>query len=111
MYIYIYNLKVLKSGHFQEFSVQVINAKLIYENITPNHKPNIESLYGLYNWKSVWKGAYSVFKILNEREIIYNYLHEILSTKKIFRDIHRIVDSTCECCTQEESNVHYIHMN
>ena len=85
-----------------------INAKLIYENITPKHKPNIESLYSLYNWKFIWKEASSVFIMLNEREMIYKYLHEILPTKKRLKDIRRIADSTCEYCAQEESNIHFV---
>ena len=46
--------------------------------------------------------------MLNEREIIYKYLHEILPTKKRLKDIRRIADSTCEYCTQEESNIHFV---
>ena len=46
--------------------------------------------------------------MLNEREMMYKYLHEILPTKKRLKDIRRIADSTCEYCAQEESNIHFV---
>ena len=82
---------------------------LIYENIIPKHKPTIESHYGLYNWISIWKNVPSVFIMLNERETIYKYLHEILPTKKRLKDIRRIASSTCDYCTHKESNIHVVY--
>ena len=59
-----------------------ITVKTIYEEIKPKDKPNIETLYVLYNWNSIWQNISSVFVVLIERKTLYKYLHEILSTKK-----------------------------
>ena len=86
-----------------------ITSKSIYENIIPKHKPSIESLYGLYNWESIWENVPSKFIMLNERETIYKFLHEILPTKKRLKDIRRIPSSICDFCTHEESNMHVVY--
>ena len=86
-----------------------ISAKLIYQQIRPKCRPTIESLYGLYNWGSIWKSISSAFVVLNEREILFKYLHEILPTNKRLKDIRRKASSTCDYCTQEETNIHFVY--
>ena len=86
-----------------------ITAKLIYEQIRETCRPTIESLYGLYNWDSIWKNLSSVFVVINERETLYKYLHEILPTKKRLKDITISTSSTCDYCTYEESNTHVVY--
>merc|ERR1712240_194841 len=80
-----------------------------YQQIMPKCKPNIESCYGLYNWSSIWKNLSSVYILLNEREIMYKYLHEILPTKKRLKDIRVSQNSICDHCTHEESNTHFVY--
>lgn len=62
----------------------------------------------LYNWAFIWKNLSSVFVIVNEREVLYKYLHEILPTKKRLKDIRSIASSKCDHCEQEESNIHFV---
>ena len=47
--------------------------------------------------------------MINEREILYKYLHEILPTKKKLKDIRSDTSSKCDNCTQEESNIHFVY--
>ena len=65
--------------------------------------------FGLYHWKSIWNNLCSAFILLNERETLYKYLHEILPTKKRLKDIRSIACSKCDYCTQEESNIHVVY--
>ena len=46
--------------------------------------------------------------MLSEQEILCKYLLEILPTKKRLKDIRRATCSTCDFCTQEESNIHFV---
>ena len=75
----------------------------------PKNSTNIENLYGLYSWPSIWKNLSSVYVLLNEREIMYKYLHEILPTKKRLKETRIIESSKCDHCTQEESNMHFVY--
>ena len=86
-----------------------ITSKIIYEEIMPKCRPNIETLYGIYNWSYIWKNISSVFILLTERETIYKYIHEILPTKKRLKDIRQVATSTCDYCPQEESNIHFVY--
>ena len=86
-----------------------LSAKMIYKKIMPNYSPNIENLYGLYNWSSIWKNLSSAYILVHEREIMYKHLHEILPTKKRLKDIRKIESSICDHCNQEESNTHFVY--
>ena len=86
-----------------------LTAKQIYQEIIPKCKPTIENCYGLYNWSSIWKNISSKYILLNEREIMYKYLHEILPTRKRLKDIRVLESSMCDHCTQEESNTHFVY--
>ena len=55
------------------------------------------------------KNISSEYVLLNEREILYKYLHEILPTRKILKDICVLESSMCDHCTQEESNTHFVY--
>ena len=98
---------IQKCTHIQGFPH--ISSKLIYANIKTKHNPTIEMHYGLYKWKSIWNNLCSAFILLNERETLFKYLHEILPTKKRLKDIHSIACSKCDYCTQEESNIHVVY--
>ena len=75
----------------------------------PKCSPMIETYYGLYNWASIWKNLSSVYILVNEREILYKYLHEILPTKNRLKEIHSLASSICDNCTHEESNTHFVY--
>ena len=75
----------------------------------PKCRPNIETLYGIYNWSYIWKNISSVFILLTERETIYKYIHEILPTKKRLNSIRQVATSTCDYCPHEESNIHFVY--
>ena len=75
----------------------------------PKIKPIIETHYELFKWNEIWRNLSSVFIMVNEREILYKYLHEILPTNKRLRDIRSIVSPLCEYCTEEESNIHFVY--
>ena len=62
---------------------------MIYEQLLPIEKPRIESIYdnSLFRWKSIWKNISLKFIQINERELVFKYMHEILPTRKRMSNI------------------------
>ena len=84
-----------------------INSKMIYEHLLPIEKPRIESTYdnSLFRWKSIWKNISFKFIQVNERELVFKYMHEILPTRKRMSNIGQ-GSPECKFCNMEESNIH-----
>ena len=74
----------------------------------PKSTPKIETDYSLYKWTTIWKNLCSDFVMVNERDVLYRFLHEILPTKKRLKEIHSIPSSKCDNCEHEESNIHFV---
>ena len=84
-----------------------ISSKSIYEYRLPIENPRIESMYdnSIFNWKTIWRNISFKYIQINEREIVYKYMHEILPTKKRMASIGQ-GSSECKFCGMEESNIH-----
>ena len=80
---------------------------MIYEHLLPIEKPRIESIYdnSLFRWKSIWKNISFKFIQVNERELVFKYMHEILPTRKRMSNIGQ-GSPECKFCNMEESNIH-----
>ena len=63
----------------------------------------------MYTHFTCWNNLNSRFILLKERGSLYKYLHEILPTKKSFKEIRSIASSVCDYCTQEECNSHLVY--
>ena len=77
---------------YYEFSVDTIRkckshknfpnlkAKDIYGILSPQCKPYIEDLYHNYDWKNIWRQLSFRYMNLQDRNIMFKYIHEILPT-------------------------------
>ena len=89
-----------------------INSKNMYMYLMPIEKPKIEEMYdsSLFKWKSMWKNITFKYIQVNERELIFKYMHEILPTMKRLRIIQMgHMSSDCKFCGAEESNIHFTY--
>ena len=87
-----------------------IDAKTMYMHILPVEKPRIESVYdnSLFKWKLIWNNIAFKFIQVNEREILFKYMYEILPTRKRMSIIGQ-GSSECKFCGAEESNIHFTY--
>ena len=74
-------------------------------NIT---QPEIETMYPNYDWTQIWKNV--AFKPINiyDRNIMFKYIHEILTNSKKLYSMGLKTSPLCNKCGVEESNVHLV---
>ena len=58
------------------------------------------------NWKRSWKNLNFKYINIREREIVFKYLHEIITTKKRLHQIKRANSPLCELCNVIENTKH-----
>ena len=58
------------------------------------------------NWKSAWKGLNFKYVNIFEREIIFKFLHGILTNKLRLFNIKKIASPLCDRCNVVEDNIH-----
>ena len=85
-----------------------ISSKIIYSHLLVKQPPKIEENYTLYNWKYIWRNLHFEYIPINMRELMFNYLHEILPNKCRLKQIRRSNDDLCESCVVPETNIHMI---
>ena len=84
-----------------------MTSKKIYEILMPKVKPKIENEYPLYDWKSIWDNISFKYIHVNDRPIIFKYIHEILpNNKRLYQIRLRTNDANCNFCEIEDSNIH-----
>ena len=83
-----------------------IKSKDIYRIIVPQYHPEIENLYPNYDWKNIWKQLNFRYMNLHDRNIMFRYMYEILTTNKRLAQIRLRESSNCVVCDIEDSNVH-----
>ena len=83
-----------------------VSSKEIYNMLYVVTQPEIEKMYPNYDWKSIWRNV--SFKAINiyDRNIIFKYIHEILTNNKRLYDMRLRLSPLCNHCNVEESNVH-----
>ena len=83
-----------------------VNSKKIYEMIMPKISPRVENEYPLYDWKNIWKNINFRYININDRPIVFKYVHEILPNNKRLYQCKLRNNSQCEFCDAEDSNIH-----
>ena len=61
------------------------------------------------NWKRSWKNLNFKFINIREREIVFKYLHQIITTKKRLHQIKRGNSPLCELCNVIEDTKHMFY--
>ena len=75
-----------------------------------NHPvPKIQEKYPLHNWKGIWKNLQFKYILVNVREVLFKYIHEILPNKHRLKQIRRSIDDLCENCNRPETNIHMVY--
>ena len=85
-----------------------LKSKDIYRIILPQYQPAIENLYPTYNWVNIWNQLNFRYMDLNDRNIMFKYLYEILPTNKRLAQIKQRESPMCDVCNVEDSNVHRV---
>ena len=111
------NVSYINSPYY-EFTIDVVklcihhkdfpnvNSRKIYEILMPKVKPKIENEYPRYDWNNIWRIVNFKFINVNDRPIIFKYVHEILpNNKKLYQSRLRN-NPLCNFCDAEDSNIH-----
>ena len=83
-----------------------INSKKIYMMLMPEIKPKVENDYPLYDWNNIWKNVNFRHINVNDRPIVFKYVHEILPNNKMLYQWRIRNNPQCEFCDVEDSNIH-----
>ena len=83
-----------------------VKSREIYDMIHLTTKPEIEKLYLNFNWKNIWKNLNFKYINLNDRHVVYKYIHEILPNNKRLYNMQSRQSPNCENCNIEETNIH-----
>ena len=104
---YEYSVETLRRCiHIKKFPN--INSKIIYNMLFSITQPEIEIMYPNYDWKQIWKNI--AFKPINlyDRNVMFKYIHEILTNSKKLYSMGLRTSPLCNKCGVEESNVHLV---
>ena len=83
-----------------------MSSKIIYSMILPDILPLVESRNPMLDWNNVWKTINFKFIDINDRPILYKYVHQILPTNKRLFNIRLRNDALCDYCLIEDTNMH-----
>ena len=102
---YLENLVLLtrKLIHIPKFPN--VNSRAIYAIFLPKVQ-SPANLVITTNWKRSWKNMNFVYIDIREREVIFKFLHNILTTKKRLYQIKRSDSPLCEICHVYEDAKH-----
>ena len=79
----------------------------MYEMLLPIIQPRVELSYPNFEWKSIWTNISIRYIDINNRSIIFKYIHEILPNKKKLNIWYK-TDPNCTSCNVEENNIHMV---
>ena len=82
-----------------------LNSKLIYM-LKPDVISNIEGKNPGYDWGNIWKCVACKFMNVNDRPIVYKYVHEVIPTNKKLFQIRARDNPNCDHCNIEDSKIH-----
>ena len=107
-YTYTINLcnKLLNNRTFPN-----VTGKEIYLSFSQSLPPEVELLYPLYKWKSIWKNINSNYIDKYDRVVCYKFIYNVLPTKKKLKsmNITGIDTELCSICNEPESNMHLFY--
>ena len=83
-----------------------LTSKDIYDVIVPHCKPNIECLYPNFDWKNIWLQLNFRYINVQDRNVLFKFMYEILPTNKRLNQIRLRDSPMCETCNVEDSNIH-----
>ena len=83
-----------------------VNSKEIYKEIKPKWQPKIENMYPMYKWDNIWKNLNFRYINIKDRNIMYKYIHEILTNNKKLYQMRIKISPNCDHCDIEDSNIH-----
>ena len=85
-----------------------VSSKKIYDMymLKSDVIPNVEIKHPRYDWLNIWKNVSFRFMNVNDRPIIFKYVHEIIPTNKRLKQIRARPDSICDNCDKEDSFMH-----
>ena len=72
----------------------------------PDGISNVEMKYPRHDWSNIWKCVNFKWINVNDRPIIYKYIHEIIPTNKRLAQIRCRNNSNCDTCNQEDTIKH-----
>ena len=82
-----------------------ISSLNMYIFLLPYCKPTSESLLNV-NWKTTWKNLNYKYVNIHVRDIVFKFLHNILTTKNRLFQIKRNDSPLCSLCNVVEDKVH-----
>ena len=80
----------------------------IYSAFLPKIQPNVNQDTTI-NWKRSWKNLTFKFINIRDREIVFKYLHKIITTKERLFQIKRADSPLCELCNVNEDTKHMFY--
>ena len=83
-----------------------MNSKSIYSLVLPDIPPIVETQNPLLDWGNIWKNINFKYIDINDRPILYKYVHQILPTNKRLFNIRLRNNPLCDHCFVEDSNNH-----
>ena len=82
-----------------------ISSLNMYIFLLPYCKPTSESLLNV-KWKTIWKNLNYKYVNIHVRDIVFKFLHNILTTKNRLFQIKRSDSPLCSLCNVVEDKVH-----
>ena len=82
-----------------------LSSQDLYSASLPKVQPNVQQ-DSTINWKRSWKNLHFKFINIREREIVFKYLNNIITTKKRLYQIKRAESPLCELCDVIEDTKH-----
>ena len=83
-----------------------MTSKGIYSLILPDTPPLVESKNPTLDWSNVWKVVNFKYIDINDRPILYKYVHQILPTNKRLFNIRMRNNPLCDHCLIDDNTMH-----
>ena len=96
-------VQIRKFIHVKNFpNISSLN---MYNFLLPYCQPNVELLLNI-NWKTTWKNLYFKYVNIHVRDIVFKFLHNIITTKSRLFQIKRSDSPLCSLCNVVEDRIH-----
>ena len=82
-----------------------VSSANIYSVLLPDCQPTVNSNHSI-TWERAWKNMNFKYVNVNERDIIFKFLHNILTTKNRLFQIKKINSPLCPLCNSIENQIH-----
>ena len=83
-----------------------LNSKIMYDMLKPDVISNIEGKNPGYDWENIWKCVAFKFMNVNDRPIVYKYVHNVIPTNKKLFQIKSRDNPYCDHCNMEDTKMH-----